>query len=874
MALLEKTADDILKIVVLQDAEYSCINPAWLDVFELLIASLDSHTDKYRQLVEWMSKHDQMGIINLDPQRLPKQVVISTFNDLLMKYKCLEISGPNDYNYRFHNRLANHCIYHESLKLLISEYETIKIGGGYGYLIASVTAFLDPDIIWASDIYVKLINAVYDNIKRNAYSDNDGWYIYVPLENKIFHNSTTVNFLISLYKAKNINLLKALFALISKLDDVDLYIDFISRNIEYYKSYTDNNGAFRLIDDKVVNIIFSKIRTIGNLQIAINSSINKWIEGRGHYSQDEKARESFIILLATASRIADNKADNHEYIVELVEDIWQKILNKHIFSGKVLHMVFYKVKEFVAKYNNCDKPNIIMKKMRACLNKENCGREVREYRARLSLYLVSEDVDRIASAMDSTYENMILLRWINSGLDSDVDEKINFWLNTKFKQYHSYDTIDTLDWEKYHNDSKLVLVDHELFTSTVKDLLEKSGHTPLSQYLDELDKNEVPTNTYMYWFCKYVEEDLESEYSTKELIAKAQDKHYYDHYRITIIGNHNITIELSPVQRKELENAVNNEIENENETTTIICIVTAMRYGLKLPESTILQNLKYAALTSDNYSHFDSEENFFKYAIKHVERRKINFSVQSLLESPDFNTNQQHLLQLMTYAIKERLYICIQPILKITCNPRFHYSNIIIDSFNSIGPKGVHIIKDNFNTFPAKLQIYSLKHIRDYEDMREEIVSCMENIRSTESEEDSRNALFYLLSIGHRDALRDLLDICLFNPEFLGDFYNAPTLKYTSIEHLPIIIEILRISSRFPANFNQWPSQCIKAIKHIALSKVENTDTVIGALRGLVSESPGFSWINYQIESIQQGRLQRHSNSISVEDAFRLSLRT
>ena len=158
-----------------------------------------------------------------------------------------------------------------------------------------------------------------------------------------------------------------------------------------------------------------------------------------------------------------------------MEDIWQKILNKHIFSGKVLHMVFYKVKEFVAKYNNCDKPNIIMKKMRACLNKENCGREVREYRARLSLYLVSEDVDRIASAMDSTYENMILLRWINSGLDSDVDEKINFWLNTKFKQYHSYDTIDTLDWEKYHNDSKLVLVDHELFTSTVKDLLEKSG---------------------------------------------------------------------------------------------------------------------------------------------------------------------------------------------------------------------------------------------------------------------------------------------------------------------------------------------------------------------------------------------------------------
>lgn len=59
--------------------------------------------------------------------------------------------------------------------------------------------------------------------------------------------------------------------------------------------------------------------------------------------------------------------------------------------------------------------------------------------------------------------------------------------------------------------------------------------------------------------------------------------------------------------------------------------------------------------------------------------------------------------------------------------------------------------------------------------------------------------------------------------------------------------------------------------KNIALSKEENTDTVIDALRSLVSESPDFLWLNYQIESIQQGRLQRHSNPLSVEDAFRLS---
>lgn len=868
LTLFEKTADEILKIVVLRDAEYSCINPAWIDVFELLIASLDCHTDKYRQLVEWMSKHDQLGVINLDPRKLPKQVVISTFKDLLMKYKHLEISGPNDYNFRFHCRLATHCIYHESLELLISEYETTKIGNGYGYLLASMIAFLDSDIILASGLYANLSNAILDNIKKNAYGSNNEWYIYVPLENKIFHNPKNVDFLISIYTSKNMNLLKSIFSLISKLDDVDSYIGFISENLGDYENYTDEKGVHHLIDHKTIDVIFSKIKTIGGLQIAIDSSINKWIEGRGHSSQAEKAGESFIILLATASRIADNKADNHEYIVEFVEDMWQEILNKHIFNGKGLHIVFYKIKEFVAKYNNCDKPNIIMKKMMACLNKENCGREVREYRARLSLYLVSEDVDRIASAMDPTYENMILLRWINSGLDPDVDKKINFWLNTKFEQYHSHNTID---WEKHHNDSKLVLVDHELFTFTVKDLLEKSGDTPVSQYLDELDKHELPTNTYVYWFCKYVEEDLESEYSAKGLIARAQDKHYYDHYRITIIGSHNITIELSSVQRKELENAVNNELENENETTTILCIMVAMRYGLKLPESTILQNLKYAALTSDNYSHFDSEENFFKYAIKYVERQKINVSVQSLLESPDFNNDQQHLLQLMTYAIKERLYICIQPILKITCNPRFHYSNIIIDSFNSIGPKGVHIIKDNFNTFPAKLQIYSLKHIREYEDMREEIISCMKNIRLSDSEEDSRNALFYLLSIGQRDALHDLLEICNSNPEFLGDLHNAPTLKYTSIEHLPILIEILRISSRFKARFNQWPSQCIVAIKNIALSKEENTDTVIDVLRSLVSESPDFLWLNYQIESIQQGRLQRHSNPLSVEDAFRLS---
>lgn len=866
LTLLEKTADEILGIVVLRDAEYSCINPAWIDVFELLIASLDSHTDKYRQLVEWMSKHDQIGIINLDPRKLPKQVVISTFKDLLMKYKRLDISGPNDYNYRFHSRLATHCIYHESLELLISEYENTKKGGGYGHLLASMIAFLDSDVIMVSDLHERLANAVFDNIKKNVYSENNGWYIYIPLENKIFHKTITVNYLINLYTSKNISLLKTIYSLISKLDEVELYIDFVSKNLGDYNNYTDERGVHHLIDDKVIDIIFSKIRTIGSLQTAINSSIDKWIKGRGYTSNAEKAGESFINLLTVASRIAENIANNHEDIIELVETIWQKILNKHIFSGKVLYIVFYKVKEFVAKNNNSDKLNIIMKKMKACLNKEKCGREVNEYRAIISLYLGSEDIDRIASDMDSTYDNMVLLQWINSGLDSEVDERINFWINTKFEQYLLHNTID---WEKHETDSKQVLFDHELFISTIKNLLKKSGDTPLSQYLDELDKHEVPTNTYVYWFCKDIEETLESEYNAKGLIARAQDKHYYDHYRITIIGGHNITIELSPVQRKELENAVIYEIENDNKTTAIMCITVALRYGLKLPENTILQNLKYAALTSDNYSHFDSEENFFNYAIKHVERQKINISIQSLLVSPDFDTDQQHLLQLMTYAIKERLYICIQPILKIIYNPKFHYANIIVDSFNSIGPKGVYVIKDNFKRFPAKLQIYSLKYIRDYEDMHDEIISCMIKIRSTECEEDSRNALFYLLSIGQRDALHDLLDICNSNPEFLGDLHNAPTLKYISIEHLPILIEILRISSRFTARFNQWPSQCIVAIKNTALSKEENTDTVIDALRSLVYESPDFLWLNYQIESIQQGRLQRHSNPLSVKDAFK-----
>ena len=155
--------------------------------------------------------------------------------------------------------------------------------------------------------------------------------------------------------------------------------------------------------------------------------------------------------------------------------------------------------------------------------------------------------------------------------------------------------------------------------------------------------------------------------------------------------------------------------------------------------------------------------------------------------------------------------------------------------------------------------------------MHDEIISCMIKIRSTECEEDSRNALFHLLSMGQRDALHDLLDICNSNPMFLGDLHNVPTLKYTSIEYLPILIEILCISSRFKARFNQWPSQSIVAIKNIALSKEENTDTVIDALRNLVSESPDFLWLNYQIESIQQGRLQRHSNPLSVKDAFRLS---
>lgn len=154
--------------------------------------------------------------------------------------------------------------------------------------------------------------------------------------------------------------------------------------------------------------------------------------------------------------------------------------------------------------------------------------------------------------------------------------------------------------------------------------------------------------------------------------------------------------------------------------------------------------------------------------------------------------------------------------------------------------------------------------------MQDEIISCMKNIRTQDSDDNSRLALFYLLSIGDNDSLIDLLNICKSNPTFLGDLCDAPSLHYSSIEDLPILIEILKISHDFKAQFNQWPSQCIRAIKYIALIKHENTDIVIDSLRNLVSESSDYLWINYQIESIQQGRLQRHSNPLSVKNAIKL----
>lgn len=860
--LLEKNADEILKLVVLRDAEYSCINPAWLDVFELLMASIDKHSDKYQHLVEWMSKHDQMGIINLDSQGLPKDIVISTFKGLLIKYKNLGISGPNDFNYKFHTRLANHCIYRESLDLLLSEYASTKIGDGYGYLLSSTIAFIDSDIIQASDLYPKFVNTILDNIKKYVYSDNNGWYLYVPLENPIFHNSKTVDLLIDLYSSKNTSLLKVIFSVISKLDDVDSYINFISANLDDYKSYTDKMNVYHPIDDKPLDIIFSKIRDVSNLHIAMNCMVTRWIGDRGYTSNAEKAYKSLINLLNIISQYIDKNVD----LMDLIELNWQKILIKRVFSGQLLHNAFCAVKKIVARFNTKDKLDIIIQNMKACLEKENCGLELRTYRAVISLYLSPDDVDQIASDMDISEDNSIILTWMKSGLNPNVDERVDFWLDTKFERYNYHKPID---WEKHENDSKQVLVKQELLIATISDLLEKCGDKPISLYLDELEDRDTPTNKYVYLFCKSIEDGLKSEYNSEKLIARAGCKHFYDRFRINITAHHNIFIPLSAEQQEDLKDGVYEMLENANESVIIECLMVAMRYNIRLPENTIIQNLKYSALTPNGFSHHDREDNFFAYAIRNVKRKTINSSIEEFLESYDINQDLQHILQLMTYAIKERLFKCIPKILGIAYNPRFYYSNIIVDTLNSIGPAGIHIIKNNFKSFPPELQIYSLKHVRELDDMQEEIVSCMKKIRSDDSEENSRKALFYLLSIGYEDSLIDLLEICKSNPDYLGDVCHAPTLKYSSIEHLTTLIEIMRISSRFTAQFNQWPSQCIKAIKHIALSDDKNTDVVIDALRDLVSESSDFIWLNYQIESIQQGRLQRHAKSLPVKDAFK-----
>ncbi len=145
----------------------------------------------------------------------------------MIKYKRLGISGPNDYNYSFHRRLANHCIYRESLELIVSEYESVEIKDGYGYLLFSTVASLSSDIIQTYGLEDKLIKITFEHIKKNTYADDKKWFIYVPLENKIFHNSKTTDFLISIYHSPNQMLLKEIVSLISKLVDVDEYINFI-----------------------------------------------------------------------------------------------------------------------------------------------------------------------------------------------------------------------------------------------------------------------------------------------------------------------------------------------------------------------------------------------------------------------------------------------------------------------------------------------------------------------------------------------------------------------------------------------------------------------------------------------------------------------
>ncbi len=810
--LLNRTADEILKLAELRDAEYSCVNPAWLDVFELLMASLEKKGDTYKQLVEWLSKHDKISIISLDPHSLPRTVVISTFKDLLIKYKRLGISGPNDYNYSFHRRLANHCIYRESLELIVSEYESVEIKDGYGYLLFSTVASLSSDIIQTYGLEDKLIKITFEHIKKNTYADDKKWFIYVPLENKIFHNSKTTDFLISIYHSPNQMLLKEIVSLISKLVDVDEYINFIAENIGDYKRYTDKNNVSHPIDEELVDFVFSRIKKEHNLSTAMNCLVEKWIAERGHTSSEEKAYNSFINLLTVIERSME--VDVNAELLELIESTWQKILIKRVFSGSLLQKVFCSIRAFIAKYNDDHNNQIdtIIQKMSACLKEENTGLKLREHRAIISLYISPGDVDRIASKMDCSSDNMFILEWIKSGLDPEIDSRVDFWLDSNFKQFRNNHAID---WDKHKEDSKQVLIDHDLFISTIKDLLKEAGETPICKYLDGLDHKDVPTNTYIYWFCQTVENELKLNYSSIALIAKAEDKHYYDDFRIDIIGNHKLSITLSDLQQKELEVAINDLIETATESVIIACLIIAIRYDIRLPEHIIIENLKYAALTPDNISQCDSPNNFFSYAIKHLTKEKLDSAIQSLLEVSKYENNQLHLLQLTSYVIKERLFRYVQQVMNIACNPRFNYSHIIVDSLNSIGEKGNHIIKQYYNTFPPSLQVYAIRHIRESEDMQDEIISCMKNIRTQDSDENSRLALFYLLSIGDKDSLIDLLNICKSNPTFLGDLYDAPSLNYSSIEDLPILIEILKISHDFKAQFNQWPSQCIRAIKRL-----------------------------------------------------------
>lgn len=861
------------------------LKPNLYNVILLLVGLLDTKSDLYNPLIDWLSSYEKEVFIMCDKHFLSDGKCYEIFRAIYDSYK-----SQNLYMYYEHAKeLMLFANYSESILFLIDEITNEDLNTSTAVNVLLLLEYANFHVLTNENI-IRVENILFGYLDKHKEEKDKGDYICKPFANTFFRQEKYVDRFFSIIKdSTNSEVINPFFELLVKNNLCDKYADWAFSKERFIHDFETKGRAMRSVSmDYFYNVLLG-FRDNHNIVKALQLYTNKEVYHRKtesdkilelkiqlltninftDISSKSEIINNAVSILMAESTLSYNWNSNNLDIV----NIYRAFFNKHGVDKEIFTTCYNEIKKLYLSSQQNNNPIDI--------------ETLEKYFNVISTLLDDQRLDMLITDPDfSDEQKYYLTSWLERYEFVYSNTKWTELLASKFSQYRNVNR----DFRKEAQDGFNILFNFNEFKQQVIAVFEKypalSGEWNNRRILHKDSINESVID-YIWDYQEVI--DDEKKLPMDDILESLNDERHFNEYAFQNLNRYidNKSIEVSDTQKQTITNWITCILTNINEHDEIdvnSIIRPMVAFDIKVADNLLLNLVPYSYIQARNLNVVELwgksplYPSLLTYIDENIKDKKLLIhKIEEILSSENLYCPELYYC-LLEYIVENKIESCyryVPDILKKgdVADYRSHFKIEVIYRILKLEDVGKRILDTQKTSFDVETLLFYYKEILNKEsllrdDESTQLRSELEAIYPTLEQEFKKDAIKLLLKTGSIDGLCWCIEGLKNGSIIFTD--NFPSLDWYNSDQMSKVITIFEIGLSLP--YSDYPhdikESALGAFQRFAMESEEQRDTIISYLKEIAERFPEYSYLNRRANSIHDKFYEYNSHAVSIKEAM------